>query len=122
MDQVTCRAYSDDYNVDITFDGAEYFRQITPTQMEELLTACGYKMYGDFSTDAIVEYYEETKTKRLFDYLGFGITDSNGDQIGFGGEITYPMELYLFLQKHNPAAFEAFQDYRRENGELPPNQ
>lgn len=70
--QVKATCYSDDRNVEIDFDAASFFaNELNETQTLknsiECLDACNFS--GDYATDAIAEFYSESQTKELFDYL-----------------------------------------------------
>lgn len=70
--QVKATCYSDDRNIEIEFDAASFFaNELNETQTLknsiECLDACNFG--GDYATDAIAEFYSDSQTKELFDYL-----------------------------------------------------
>jgi|KBSMisStaDraftv2_1062788.scaffolds.fasta_scaffold03160_22 hypothetical protein len=78
---ITAKVHSDDYLVEITFDATEWFDQAPGFEIEDL-AACEWG--GDQPADYVTFFYDETKTKRLFDYLSLNPTMGfKNDPVGF---------------------------------------
>ena len=76
---IQAKVHSDDYKVEILFDAEDWFKQASDKEIKNLINI---NFGGNFESDCIAEYYNETTTKRLFDYLSFDPTMA-GDTVGF---------------------------------------
>ena len=79
---ITARCYSDNREVDITFDATDYFENIKSTsffmsRMNEFIT---FGFGGNIPADNVAEFFEDSSTQELFDHLKD--TDPQ-DDVGF---------------------------------------
>jgi hypothetical protein len=64
--QISAEAHSDDYQIEATFDAFDWFEQASDAEILEL-AEIGWG--GDYAADAVAQFFEETSTQELFEYL-----------------------------------------------------
>jgi hypothetical protein len=97
---IAAKVSSDDGNINIDFDALEYFEnELANGNIETVTDAlAGCEFSSDYPTDSIAEYFSDTLTKRLFDYLDIvNAGDEHKDTIGFSCEIDSD-DFYSWLQ------------------------
>jgi hypothetical protein len=96
---IPAEAYSDDNQVKVNFDAEPWFNQAPDYEIEGL-AECGWG--GEEPADYVAYFFDATSTKRLFDYLSFGLTmPYTGETVGFECRIDENAAL-AWLEKHRP--------------------
>lgn len=101
---IKANAYSDDHVVDIQFDATQWFEQVENSDLETLAD-CGWG--GEEPADYVAYYFEETLTKRLFDYLSFNPTMGyKNETVGFECYIN-ESDAISWIKQNRPELFAA---------------
>lgn len=97
---IRAEVHSDDHNCKVEFDATKWIEQASDEEILALVE-CGYR--GDYPADVVAEFYGDTVTKPLFDYLGVIRNDpSKKDCCGFECSVE-PVDVrcWLDLNKHD---------------------
>jgi hypothetical protein len=95
---VSAEAHSDDHHVEIDFDATPWFVQASDKKIQELIQI---DFGGDLASDSVAEFFEETTTKRLFEYLSFKPTMGSDERVGFECHVD-EQEAMAWLRANRP--------------------
>ena len=110
---VKAEAHSDDYNVQVEFDAADWFEQASDQEIVELVN-CGWG--GDYPADAVAEFLSDADLglSKLFDYLHAIANDpSKKDCNGFECHID-PDKAAAWLNANRPQLAQHLADRPEE--------
>lgn len=96
--RVEAEVHSDDHHVNIEFDAAGWFAQARDDEIETLAKS---DWGGNYKADDVAEHFENTTTKRLFDYLRCDPTMGNDDPVGFECHVDAEQAV-AWLHRHRP--------------------
>jgi hypothetical protein len=78
--EIPARCKSDDGRIEIEFEAVDYFLQCTAKDVDALME-CDWG--GDYAADAVAEFFRETTTSRLYEYIDMLAGLDLGDHAGF---------------------------------------
>ena len=100
---ITSRCKSDDFNIEIVFDATEYFEKMSDEEIAAL-SKCNWG--GDYPADSVAEYFKETTTTKLFDYIELMNSRDTNETVGFENHVD-EQEALEWVSINRPGLLEA---------------
>ena len=100
LGHVSAEAHSDDHHVEVNFNAAPWFQTATDEAIIAL-AECGWS--GDYPADAVANWFHDTETSKLFDYIDTNPTMSfTNDTVGFECRVD-EKEARAWIAEYRPA-------------------
>ena len=104
---IRAECHSDDHNIEISFDAKDWFDK---AEGDAILKLADCEWGGDYDADAVAEHFEDSTTKRLFEYLHLIHADpSKKDACGFECHVDRDDAL-RWLKKNRPKIYAVVKD------------
>lgn len=95
---IRAEVHSDDHNAKVEFDATKWFEQASD---EEIIGLAKADFGGDYESDEVAEFFADTLTKPVFDYLDH-LRGSFGQRVGFECHVE-PVDVrcWLDINRHD---------------------
>ncbi len=101
---IRAECHSDDHNIEISFDAVKWFED---AEGDAILELADCEWGGDYAADAVAEHFEDSTTKRMYDYLH--IVNQNETKCGSECHVDKDDAL-RWLKKNRPKIYAAVKD------------